>query len=188
MRDRLVLSQLSLVVTELGSTLRSIGRSGGRFISLEDKIDTAEAAGRKAANVIVSVSGWEHQRLGERTRKGLAAARAKGGSISRPSVQDVPRLKEYIAEMRAEGMTLQAIADTLNEKGVPTPRRAAVASLERPGGRRLPEAEAMTPLPREPRSPPPRGRVAADEATGRWGLAATRLPRTGSTSTSSRTC
>ena len=39
--------------TEPGSTLRSIGRSGGRFISLEDKIDTAEAAGRKAANVIV---------------------------------------------------------------------------------------------------------------------------------------
>ena len=116
------LPQLSPVVTELGSTLRSIGRSGGRFISLEDKIDTAEAAGRKAANVIVSVSGWEHQRLGERTRKGLAAARAKGGSISRPSVQDVPRLKEYIAEMRAEGMTLQAIADTLNEKGVPTLR------------------------------------------------------------------
>jgi DNA invertase Pin-like site-specific DNA recombinase len=116
------LPQLSPVVTELGTTLRSIGRSGARFISLEDKIDTAEAAGRKAANVIVSVSAWEHQRLGERTRKGLAAARAKGGSISRPSVQDVPRLKEYIAEMRAEGMTLQAIADTLNDEGVPTLR------------------------------------------------------------------
>jgi DNA invertase Pin-like site-specific DNA recombinase len=116
------LAQLSPSVTELGTTLRSIGRTGGRFVSLEDKIDTAEAAGRKAANVIVSVSSWEHQRLGERTRKGLAAARAKGGSISRPSVQDVPRLKEYIAEMRAEGMTLQAIADTLNEEGVPTLR------------------------------------------------------------------
>jgi DNA invertase Pin-like site-specific DNA recombinase len=116
------LAQLSPSVTELGTTLRSIGRTGGRFVSLEDKIDTAEAAGRKAANVIVSVSGWEHQRLGERTRRGLAAARANGGSISRPSVQDVPRLKEYIAEMRAEGMTLQAIADTLNEEGVPTLR------------------------------------------------------------------
>ena len=34
----------------------------------------------------------------------------------------------------------------------------------------------MTSLPCEPRSPPPRGRVAADEAAGRWGLAATRLP------------
>ncbi len=116
------LPQLSPVVTGLGSALRSIGRIGGRFVSLQDRIDTAEPAGRKAANVIVSVSGWEHQRLGERTRKGLAAARAKGGSISRPSVRDVPPLKEQIAEMRAEGMTLQAIADALNEEGVPTLR------------------------------------------------------------------
>jgi DNA invertase Pin-like site-specific DNA recombinase len=91
-------------------------------VSLNDQIDTGEPAGRKAANVIVSVSGWEGQRVGERTRRGLAAARAKGGSISRPSVEDIPRLKDYIAELRASGMTLQAIADTLNEEGVPTLR------------------------------------------------------------------
>jgi DNA invertase Pin-like site-specific DNA recombinase len=116
------LPRLSPVVTELGSVLKAIGRSRGRFVSLEDQIDTAQPAGRKAANAIVSVSGWERERLGERTRKGLAAARAKGGSISRPSVQDVPLLKQRIAEMRAEGMTLQAIADWLNDTGVPTLR------------------------------------------------------------------
>ena len=116
------LPRLSPAVTELGSILKAIGRGGGRFVSLEDQIDTAEPAGRKAANVIVSVSGWERERLGERTREGLAAARAKGSSISRPSVQDVPMLKERVAEMRAEGMTLQAIADWLNDAGVPTLR------------------------------------------------------------------
>jgi DNA invertase Pin-like site-specific DNA recombinase/peptidoglycan hydrolase-like protein with peptidoglycan-binding domain len=116
------LPRLSPAVTELGSILKQIGRGGGRFVSLEDQIDTAEPAGRKAANVIVSVSGWERERLGERTREGLAAARAKGSSISRPSVQDVPMLKERVAEMRAEGMTLQAIADWLNDAGVPTLR------------------------------------------------------------------
>ncbi|HEX2414916.1 MAG TPA: recombinase family protein [Thermoleophilaceae bacterium] len=116
------LPQLSFALAELGSVLKAIGRSGGRFVSLNDQIDTGEPAGRKAANVIVSVSGWEGQRVGERTRRGLAAARAKGGSISRPSVEDIPRLKDYIAELRASGMTLQAIADTLNEEGVPTLR------------------------------------------------------------------
>jgi DNA invertase Pin-like site-specific DNA recombinase len=116
------LPRLSPAVTELGSILKAIGRGGGRFVSLEDQIDTAEPAGRKAANVIVSVSGWERERLGERTREGLAAARAKGSSISRPSVQDVPMLKERVAEMRAQGMTLQAIADWLNDAGVPTLR------------------------------------------------------------------
>ena len=116
------LPQLSLAVAELGEILRAVGRSGGRFVSLEENIDTADPAGRKAANVIVSVSGWERDRLGEATRKGLAAARAKGTPISRPLVSDVPPLKERIAEMRAEGMTLQAIADTLNDEGVPTLR------------------------------------------------------------------
>ena len=116
------LPQLSLAVAELGEILRAVGRSGGRFVSLEENIDTADPAGRKAANVIVSVSGWERDRLGKATRKGLAAARAKGTPISRPSVSDVPPLKQRIAEMRHDGMTLQAIADTLNHEGVPTLR------------------------------------------------------------------
>ena len=75
----------------VGEILRSVGRSGGRFVSLEENIDTADPAGRKAANVIVSVSGWERNRLGQATRKGLAAARAKGTPISRPSVSDLLR-------------------------------------------------------------------------------------------------
>jgi DNA invertase Pin-like site-specific DNA recombinase len=116
------LTRLSPTVVELGVVLKAIGQSGGRFVSLEDQVDTARPAGRKAANAIVTVSGWEHQRLGERTRQGLAATRTKGGPISRPSVQDVPLLKEHIADMRAQGMTLQAIADRLNQSGVPTLR------------------------------------------------------------------
>jgi hypothetical protein len=52
----------------------------------------------------------------------LEAARAKGQRIGRPGVEDVPELKERIAVMRADGMTLQAIADRLNEEGVPTLR------------------------------------------------------------------
>ena len=70
----------------------------------------------------MSLGAWERDRLAERTRRGLEAARAQGGPISRPSVNDVPALKEWIAELRASGLTLQAIADRLNEEGVPTLR------------------------------------------------------------------
>ena len=136
------LPRLSPAVTELGSILKAIGRTGARFVSLDDQIDTAEPAGRKAANVIAIVSGWEHERLGERTRQGLAAARANGSSISRPSVQDVPLLKERIAEMRAEGMTLQAIANWLNDSGVPTLRggqRWRPSSVQAAAGYRRPK-------------------------------------------------
>jgi len=40
-------------------------------------------------------------------------------------VADLPELRERIAAMRAEGLTLQAIADTMNAEGIPTPRGGA---------------------------------------------------------------
>jgi hypothetical protein len=45
-----------------------------------------------------------------------------GKSSGRRAVTDDPGLSERIAQMRADGMTLQAIADRLNEEGVPTVR------------------------------------------------------------------
>ncbi len=136
------LTRLSPTVVELGTILKAIEQSGGRLVSLEDQVDTARPAGRKAANAIVTVSGWEHQRLGERSRQGRAATRTKGGPTSRPSVQDVPQLKERIADMRASGMTLQAIADWLNESGVPTLRggtRWRPSSVQSAAGYRRPK-------------------------------------------------
>jgi DNA invertase Pin-like site-specific DNA recombinase len=116
------LRRLSPSAADLGRILELIARNGGRLVALDVDVDTAVPTGRKAANVLISVGAWERRRLGQRTRKGLEAARAKGHRIGRPGVDDVPRLKERIATMRADGMTLQAIADRLNEEGVPTLR------------------------------------------------------------------
>jgi DNA invertase Pin-like site-specific DNA recombinase len=119
------LRRLSRSVADLGWTLERIGRCGGRLVAIDLGIDTATPEGRKTANVLITVSSWERDRLAERTRKGLAAARASGAAISRPSVHDVPSLKEWICELRDSGLTLQAIADRLNEEGVPTLRGGA---------------------------------------------------------------
>jgi peptidoglycan hydrolase-like protein with peptidoglycan-binding domain/DNA invertase Pin-like site-specific DNA recombinase len=116
------LRRLSPSPADLGRILESIARNGGRLVALDVDVDTAVPAGRKAANVLISVGAWERERVGQRTRKGLQAARAKGQRIGRPAVDDVPELKERIAAMRADGMTLQAIADRLNAEGVPTLR------------------------------------------------------------------
>jgi hypothetical protein len=62
----------------------------------------------------------------QRTRKGLEAARLAQRSSGQPAVSDAPALKQRIADMRAGGMTLQAIADTLNAEGVPTLRGGAL--------------------------------------------------------------
>jgi peptidoglycan hydrolase-like protein with peptidoglycan-binding domain/DNA invertase Pin-like site-specific DNA recombinase len=116
------LRRLSSSAADLGRILESIARNGGRLVALDVEVDTAVPAGRKAANVLISVGAWERERVGERTRKGLEAARARGRRIGRPAVDDVPELKARIAAMRASGLTLQAIADRLNEEGVPTLR------------------------------------------------------------------
>jgi chromosome partitioning protein len=73
-------------------------------------------AGRRPTNA------WERQRT-ERSPEASLAPPAKGGPSNRPAVHDPPALKQHIVDMRASGMTLQAIADRLNAEGVPTLRR-----------------------------------------------------------------
>jgi peptidoglycan hydrolase-like protein with peptidoglycan-binding domain/DNA invertase Pin-like site-specific DNA recombinase len=136
------LQRLSRSVADLGRTLETIGRIRARLVALDVGIDTAAPDGRKAASVLVAVSAWERDRLAERTRKGLEAARAGGGPVSRPSVHDMPALKEWIIELRESGLTLQAIADRLNAAGVPTLRGGAKwrpSSVQTAAGYRRPQ-------------------------------------------------
>ena len=117
-----------LVVTELGRLCRSVAglrhiltaleRVDARLVSLQPPIDTGTEAGRDAARILAAVSDWERARAAERSRNGLAAARARGAV--QPGIQ--PELKRHIERMRAAGMTLQAIVDELNDSGVPTVR------------------------------------------------------------------
>ena len=119
------LSRLTSSVAELGAILRWFNRSAVRLIAVAQALDTLDRDGRLAARALVEVSNWERQRLSERTRKGLEAARQAGASGGRPAVSDYPELRRRIARMRAQGMTLQAIADRLNEESVPTVRGGA---------------------------------------------------------------
>jgi DNA invertase Pin-like site-specific DNA recombinase len=120
----LVVSDLFRVgrsLPELGRVLEWLFRRDARFLAVAPGLDTDEEAGWLAVRTIIDVSGWERQRLVERTRRGMRAASRKGPA----SVADYPQLRERIARMRADGMALQAIADQLNGEGVPTVRGGA---------------------------------------------------------------
>jgi DNA invertase Pin-like site-specific DNA recombinase len=119
------LSRLSRSAAELGEILQWFTRSGARLVAVAQGLDTNEPEGRLAVGTLIEVSGWERERLSERTQRGLQAARLEGRRRGRPAVADDRELGERIARMRAEGMTLQAIADRLNEEGVPTVRGGA---------------------------------------------------------------
>ena len=124
------LAQLSHSVSELGTIVNWLERNRIRLITVDLELDTASSGGRLTARALSSVAGWQHDRLSERTRKGLAAAQAKrraaaADSEAGGSGSSWPEVSKRIAAMRSSGMTLQAIADVLNAEGVPTPRGGA---------------------------------------------------------------
>jgi DNA invertase Pin-like site-specific DNA recombinase len=115
------LSHLSDSLWELGRVLEWLACRDARFVAAGPGLDTEEEAGRLTLRTIIEVSRWERERLAQRTRNGMRAARRKGPA----SVADHPELRQRIAGMRLDGMTLQAIADQLNAEGIPTVRGGA---------------------------------------------------------------
>ncbi|MQA75603.1 MAG: hypothetical protein GEU88_14905 [Solirubrobacterales bacterium] len=121
-----------LVVSELSRLGRSAAErsevvdwflaSRSRLVAVAQGFDTDQLEDRLIAWILFHVSSRERERLGERKQSGLRVAPAAGPS----AVADDRELCERIVHMRAEGMTLQAIADRLNEEGVRTVRGGAM--------------------------------------------------------------
>ena len=151
------LERLSRSVAELGTIVEWLEENEVRLVAVDLDLDTASQSGRSTARALASVAGWERERLVDRTRKGLAAARAKRRAAPGPSASpDWEAIKERIAAMRTEGMTLQAIADKLNREGVPTQRGGSEwrpSSVQTAAGyRRPPRPRKVDELPKVDRA------------------------------------
>jgi DNA invertase Pin-like site-specific DNA recombinase len=118
------LDRISRSVIDFGILLEWFDRADAALVALDVNIDTSTPSGLAMANVMVTMGQWERQTGALRTKDALAARRAKGLPISRPSVVDDKALTSRIVALRADGLTLQAIADTLNSDGVATLRGA----------------------------------------------------------------
>lgn len=139
------LDRLTRSVRDLGWLVEP-ERFGGRWslLSVADSIDTRSAGGRLVLNVLASVSQWEREAGAERTRDALAHLRADGVQLGgealgwtrteetdengRRIVADVQaeaRTVARIVELRAEGLTLRAVADVLRAEGHTTKRGGA---------------------------------------------------------------
>ena len=137
------LRDLSSNVANLAPLLSWFNSERRRLIAIDLQLDTSTEAGRLAAGAVAGVGGWEHERMSERTRRGLEAARSRGTGIGRSAVADIPELQERIEAMREQGMTLQAIADVLNAEGIPTLRGGTMwrpSSVQRATGYRRPSS------------------------------------------------
>jgi DNA invertase Pin-like site-specific DNA recombinase len=69
--------------------------------------------------MVSAVANWERQRISERTKEALAAVQARGVKLGRPRVLP-DEVRRRIRRERKRGRSYGAIADRLNEDGVPT--------------------------------------------------------------------
>ncbi len=74
------LDRLTRSVRDLGALIDDYfgEKRGLRLLAVDDQIDTKTAGGRLVLNVLASVSQWEREVIGERTRAALAVKKARG--------------------------------------------------------------------------------------------------------------
>jgi DNA invertase Pin-like site-specific DNA recombinase len=89
------------------------------LVALDLGVDTTTPSGKLMANMMASVAEWEREVIGLRTKDALAVKRREGKQLGRPRMLP-ERTYRRIQRMRAQGLSLQAIANRLNNDGTPT--------------------------------------------------------------------
>src|SRR6266849_3228683 len=133
------LDRLTRSVADLAELLKRLERRGVSLVSVADSLDTRSAAGRLVLNIMVSVSQWEREAIGERTRDAMRHKRAKGERVgtvpfgSRLAADGVKLVADdleqdllsRIRDLKAEGLSTRHIAAELNRGGFTTRRGTA---------------------------------------------------------------
>lgn len=102
--------RLARSLHDLLDIVKAIQAAGAGFRSLAEDIDTTTPAGRLIFHVFASIAQFERERISERTREGLEAARRRGRVGGRPPVL-APAQKAEVRRMRdEEGRSLPEIA------------------------------------------------------------------------------
>jgi putative DNA-invertase from lambdoid prophage Rac len=99
-------------VTDLLATLQELEHLGVGFVSLTEALDLTTAAGRAMAGLLAIFSEFEREVMRERTRAGLAHARANGKRLGRPATAAAHSTE--IRKLHRAGISKSEIACRLN--------------------------------------------------------------------------
>lgn len=78
------LDRLGRSLRHLIDTLRDLSDRGIGFYSIQDAIDTTTAGGRLYFHIMGALAEFERDLISERTKAGMAAAKARGVHVGRP--------------------------------------------------------------------------------------------------------
>ena len=127
------LDRLTRSIRDLSEVIDLANKKGIALISVEERIDTATAAGRMLVNMIGVISQWEREAIGERTATSLRYKRASGMKYNGQPLygyahvvgrlepmEDEQGIVERIVGLRTSGETYSGIATKLNEEKIHT--------------------------------------------------------------------
>lgn len=113
------LDRLSRSLLDFASLMKRAQDRQWNLVALDLGIDLSTPAGEFLASVMASAAQWERRIISQRTKDALAAKRAAGVRMGRPST--LPgATRDRIVERRTHGHTLRRIAEDLNSDGVAT--------------------------------------------------------------------
>ena len=125
------LDRLTRSVKDLAVLLELFQRRNVALVSVAEALDTGSAAGRLLLNIMVSVSQWEREAIGERTRDAMRHKKANLQFIGNapygyrladdkkhvePDAAEQAILRKILSARRC-GKSLRVIADNLNRRG-----------------------------------------------------------------------
>ena len=133
------LDRLTRSVKDLADLLEVFNKRGVSLVSVAESLDTGSAAGRLVLNIMVSVSQWEREAIGERTRTAMQHKRTKGERVGEipfgfrlgldgSHLEAEPVEQSIIARIKAlaaDGLSTRRIAEQLELEGVRTRKGTA---------------------------------------------------------------
>ena len=115
------IDRVSRSVADFASLVARAKDQRWNLVVLDIGLDLSTPTGEFVATIMCAAAQLERRMIGQRTKDGLAAAKAKGVQLGRP-----PEVTDDVAQrvvgLRATGATLAEIADRLTDDGVPTAR------------------------------------------------------------------
>lgn len=128
------LDRLSRKTRDTLELIEQIENADAAFHSITEKVDTKSALGKFFLTITAAFAQMERDTIADRTRDALAYKREQGqylGAVPFGYTLEGPALEQsaeevaiigHVVTLKSNGLTLQQIADTLNQAGTSTKR------------------------------------------------------------------
>lgn len=114
------MDRLSRSLLDFAGIMQRAQREGWALVALDSPADLTTPSGEAMAGVMAVFAQLERRLISERTKAALAERKAAGVRLGRERVI-TPEVEERVRALRAEGLSIRSVAETLSGEGIVSP-------------------------------------------------------------------